>query len=91
MHVFWDNTFIIDRTGKEYKPDFYSKYSQVLGKAAAGEMFGEIGVLCHMPQPFTVRTTEISQILRLNKITLTNIIRANAEDGRIIMNNFYQV
>ncbi|KAM7505952.1 hypothetical protein LguiB_004856 [Lonicera macranthoides] len=66
------------------------EHDQVLGKAAAGEMFGEIGVLCHTPQPFTVRTTEISQILRLNKTTLMNIIRANAEDGRIIMNNFYQ-
>ncbi|KAM7489016.1 hypothetical protein LguiB_026500 [Lonicera macranthoides] len=32
------------------------EHNQVLKKAAAGEMFGEIGVLCHMPQPFTVRT-----------------------------------
>ncbi|RWR81358.1 potassium channel KAT1 [Cinnamomum micranthum f. kanehirae] len=29
------------------------------GKATAGEMFGEIGVLCHRPQPFTARTSEL--------------------------------
>lgn len=65
-------------------------HEQVLGKAISGEMFGEIGVLCHRPQPFTVRTTEISQILRLNRTALMNIIQANPEDGHIIMNNFYQ-
>ncbi|XP_077251000.1 potassium channel KAT3-like isoform X2 [Tasmannia lanceolata] len=63
---------------------------KVAGTAVAGEMFGEIGVLCHRPQPFTVRTRDLSQILRLNRISLVNIIKANMNDGRIIMNNFYQ-
>ena len=54
-------------------------------------MFGEVGVLCHMPQPFTVRTTELSQILRLSGATLMNIIRENTQDGAIIMNNLFQV
>ncbi|KAK3022724.1 hypothetical protein RJ639_046391 [Escallonia herrerae] len=62
---------------------------QVLGRAIAGDMFGEIGVLCHRPQPFTVRTTQISQILHLNRTTLMNIIKSNAEDGRIMINNLY--
>ncbi|KAK4710821.1 hypothetical protein R3W88_005334 [Solanum pinnatisectum] len=60
---------------------------QIIGKAVAGEIFGEIGVLCGRPQPFAVRTTEISQILRLNRTSLMNILRANPEDERIIMNN----
>ncbi|XP_028108028.1 potassium channel KAT1-like isoform X2 [Camellia sinensis] len=62
----------------------------VLGKAIAGDMFGEIGVLCYRPQPFTVRTTEISQILRMSRITLMNIIQENKEDGDIIMNNLFK-
>ncbi|XP_019056062.1 PREDICTED: potassium channel KAT2 [Nelumbo nucifera] len=66
-------------------------HEQVLGKAIAGEMFGEIGVLCHRPQPFTVRTTELSQILQLNRSSLMNIIEANKEDGSIIMSNLFQV
>ncbi|XXG67707.1 hypothetical protein AAC387_Pa06g0984 [Persea americana] len=60
------------------------------GKATAGEMFGEIGVLCHRPQPFTARTRELCQILRLNRTPLMNIIQANTEDGSIIISNFLQ-
>ncbi|KAJ4703853.1 Potassium channel like [Melia azedarach] len=63
---------------------------QVLGKAVAGDTFGEIGVLCYRPQPFTVRTTELSQILRLNRTSLMNTIQANMEDGRIVMNNLFK-
>lgn len=63
---------------------------QVLRKAIPGDVFGELGVLCHRPQPFTARTTEISQILRLSGPALMGIIQANAEEGQIIMNNFYQ-
>ncbi|PON72610.1 Voltage dependent potassium channel [Parasponia andersonii] len=72
--------------------DFISKIDgqdQVLGKANAGDTFGEIGVLCYRPQPFTVRTTELSQILRLSITPLMNIIQANTEGGHIIMNNFF--
>lgn len=64
---------------------------QDLGKAVAGDSFGEFGVLCYQPQPFSVRTIEISQILRLNRTSLMNAIQASAEDGRIIMNNLFQV
>ncbi|GMP71898.1 hypothetical protein CsSME_00030142 [Camellia sinensis var. sinensis] len=66
-------------------------HDQAIGKAVAGDVFGEIGVLCHMPQPFTVQTTEISQILRLNGSILMNIIQANTEDGHIIMTNLFKV
>ncbi|GFP88588.1 potassium channel kat1, partial [Phtheirospermum japonicum] len=54
-------------------------------------LFGEIGVLFGKPQPFVVRTTEISQILRLNKTTFLNFLQANPEDERIVMNNLFLV
>ncbi|KAG8385292.1 hypothetical protein BUALT_Bualt03G0026800 [Buddleja alternifolia] len=72
--------------------DFIAKINgqeQIVGKASIGEMFGEIGVLCGKPQPFGVRTTEVSQILRLNKTTFLDILRANPEDERIVMNNLF--
>lgn len=65
-------------------------HEQVIRKVLTGELFGEIGVLCHRPQPYTARTTEISQILRLNRNALMNIIHENSDDGRTIMNNLYQ-
>ncbi|KAI3921852.1 hypothetical protein MKX01_005541 [Papaver californicum] len=64
--------------------------AKVHGRAVAGDIFGEIGVLCYKPQPFAVRTTKLSQILSLNRTSLTNIIQANKEDGVIIMNNLSQ-
>jgi len=48
-------------------------------------------VLCYTPQPFTVRTTELSQILRISKKSLMSAMRAHVEDGRVIMNNLFMV
>ncbi|XP_073158750.1 potassium channel KAT3 [Henckelia pumila] len=64
---------------------------QILGKASTGEMFGEIGILYNTTQPFGVRTTEVSQILRLNRTTFINILRANPVDESIIMNNLFRL
>nr|AAL25648.1 inward-rectifying K+ channel [Eucalyptus camaldulensis] len=63
---------------------------QPVGEAKSGDICGEIGVLCYRPQLFTVRTKRLSQLLRLNRTTLFNIIQSNVEDGTIIMNNLLQ-
>uniref|UniRef100_M4DWW6 Potassium channel n=1 Tax=Brassica campestris TaxID=3711 RepID=M4DWW6_BRACM len=63
--------------------------NQIQGKAVVGDAFGEIGVLCYTPQPFTVSTTELSQILRVHKRSLISAMRAHIEDGRIIINNLF--
>lgn len=64
-------------------------HEQVVGKATSGDTLGEIGVLCHRPQPHTVRTTELSQILRLRRDSLVATIQTNKEDEQIIMNNIF--
>ncbi|TYH71126.1 hypothetical protein ES332_D05G163000v1 [Gossypium tomentosum] len=61
----------------------------VTEKVAAGDMFGEVGVLCCRPQPYTARTTELCQILRLNGTSLMNILQINIEEGRVMMRNLY--
>lgn len=66
-------------------------HDQIQGKAVIGDTFGEIGVLCYRPQPFTVRTTELSQILRISRTSLMSAMHAHAEDGRVIMNNLFMV
>ncbi|CAD5165552.1 unnamed protein product [Musa acuminata subsp. malaccensis] len=63
---------------------------KVHGSVTAGEIVGEIAVLCHMPQPFTVRTTELTQILRLNRTILFNIIHKSKQDATIVMSNLLQ-
>lgn len=57
----------------------------------AGDIVGEIGVLCYRPQLFTVRTKRLCQLLRMNRTNFLNIIQANVGDGTIIMNNLLQV
>lgn len=66
-------------------------HDQILKKATAGDTFGEIGVLYCTPQPFTVRTTELSQILRLSRISLMNSLHAYPEAAQIIMKNIFTV
>lgn len=76
---------------KYIRLNLFFVHKQIIGKTVAGESFGEIGVLLGRPQPYAVRTTEISQILCLSRKTLLNILRDNPEDERIIMRNLVQV
>ncbi|XP_020098684.1 potassium channel AKT1-like [Ananas comosus] len=63
---------------------------QIIGVARAGDVVGEIGVLCYRPQLFTVRTKSLCQLLRLNRTTFLSIVQSNVGDGTIIMNNLLQ-
>ncbi|XP_014490211.1 potassium channel KAT1 [Vigna radiata var. radiata] len=62
---------------------------KILKKANAEDIFGEIGVLYCRPQPFTVRTTELSQILRLSRTSLMNSLHGYPEAAQIIMKNLF--
>ncbi|ESQ39768.1 hypothetical protein EUTSA_v10001169mg [Eutrema salsugineum] len=64
-------------------------HDQIQGKAVIGNTFGEIRVLCYRPQPFTVRITELSQILRISKTFLMSAMHAHSKDGRVIMKNLF--
>jgi len=63
----------------------------VYEKVEEGDMFGEVGALCDIPQPFTSRNTTLSQLLRIRKIRLTEIMQEHREDSNILMNNLFQV
>ncbi|KAK4435797.1 Potassium channel AKT1 [Sesamum alatum] len=62
----------------------------VVGELTTGDVCGEVGVLCYRPQVFTVRSKRLSQLLRLNRNALMNILQANIGDGTIIMNNLLE-
>ncbi|XP_037455409.1 potassium channel KAT1-like isoform X1 [Triticum dicoccoides] len=63
---------------------------QVYAKVTNGDMFGEVGALCNIPQPFTFRTAELSQLLRISRIRLREAIQNHREDSDILMNNLFQ-
>lgn len=54
-------------------------------------MFGEIGVIFNIPQPFTVRTKRLSQVIRISHNHFKQLVQPLSEDGKIIISNFIQV
>ncbi|XP_061963735.1 potassium channel KAT3-like [Populus nigra] len=64
---------------------------QVLSKLVSSDMAGEIGVVFNIPQPFTVRTRRLSQVIRLSHHHLKQMAQPHSEDGKKIIFNFIQV
>ncbi|KAA0062380.1 hypothetical protein IC582_021448 [Cucumis melo] len=52
--------------------------------------FGEISILCNIPQPYTVRVCELCRLLRIDKQSFTNILDIYFYDGRKILNNLLE-
>ncbi|KAG6777349.1 hypothetical protein POTOM_017170 [Populus tomentosa] len=52
--------------------------------------FGEISILCNIPQPYTVRVCELCRLLRIDKQSLSNILEIYFYDGRRILNNLLE-
>ncbi|KAG8662537.1 hypothetical protein MANES_01G120800v8 [Manihot esculenta] len=52
--------------------------------------FGEISILCNIPQPYTIRVCELSRLLRLDKQSFSNILEIYFYDGRKILNNILE-
>ncbi|KAG4402628.1 hypothetical protein GLYMA_02G243400v4 [Glycine max] len=52
--------------------------------------FGEISILCNIPQPYTVRVCELGRLLRLDKQSFTNILDIYFYDGRKVLYNLLE-
>ncbi|KAK8960066.1 Potassium channel KOR1 [Platanthera guangdongensis] len=52
--------------------------------------FGEIAILCNIPQPFTVRVCELCRLLRLDKRSFTNILEIYFVDARVVLSNLLE-
>ncbi|KAF2304503.1 hypothetical protein GH714_032810 [Hevea brasiliensis] len=84
----------------DVKPEIYFKLQDVLtykngterflSKLGAADMAGEIGVIFNIPQPFTVRTKRLSQVIRISHHHFKHMVQPQSEDGKIIISNFLQ-
>lgn len=54
-------------------------------------MAGEIAVLLNIPQPFTMRTRRLSQVIRMSHHHFKEILQPNSEDGKTLLSNFIEV
>lgn len=53
--------------------------------------FGEVSILCNIPQPYTIRVCELSRLLRIDKQSFSNIVDIYFHDGRRILTNLLEV
>ncbi|KAE8654584.1 hypothetical protein F3Y22_tig00117048pilonHSYRG00888 [Hibiscus syriacus] len=49
------------------------------------DMAGEIGVIFNIPQPFTVRTKRLSQVIRISHHHFKTMLQSGSEDGNIML------
>jgi len=53
--------------------------------------FGEISILCNIPQPHTVRVRELCRVLRIDKQSFSNILDIYFYDGKKVLDNLLEV
>ncbi|GMH30230.1 hypothetical protein Nepgr_032073 [Nepenthes gracilis] len=53
--------------------------------------FGEISILCNLPQLYIVRVCELCRLIRIDKESLKNILEIYFHDGRKVFNNILEV
>lgn len=63
----------------------------MLAKLGPGDMAGEIGVVFNIPQPFTVRTRRLSQVIRIGHHQFKEMIQSDIDDAKMIITNFMTV
>ncbi|KAL5729315.1 hypothetical protein ACHQM5_002286 [Ranunculus cassubicifolius] len=63
---------------------------QFLSKLGPADMAGEIGVIFNVPQPFTVRSRRLSQVIRISHQHFKEHVEPHVADGITILNNFKQ-
>ncbi|VVA15002.1 PREDICTED: potassium channel [Prunus dulcis] len=63
---------------------------QFLSKLGSADLVGEIGVFFNTPQPFTVRTKKLSQVIRISHHHFKEMVQPQNEDGMIMIKNFIQ-
>ncbi|CAL9087639.1 unnamed protein product [Musa textilis] len=63
------------------------KFLSTLGPA---DLVGEIGVIFNIPQPFTVRSKRLSQVVRISHRHFMQIVQPYNADGKRVLSNFMQ-
>nr|GMD41394.1 potassium channel KAT3-like [Ipomoea batatas] len=64
---------------------------EFLSKLGPPEMAGELGVIFNIPQPFTVRSKRLSQVIRISHHHFEQLLQPLSDDGKKILSNFRQV
>ncbi|KAL0917933.1 hypothetical protein M5K25_013042 [Dendrobium thyrsiflorum] len=64
---------------------------KILSAIGPADMAGEIGVILNIPQPFTIRSKSISQVVRIGHSHFRQVVELHIAEGKTILSNFLQV
>ncbi|KAF3788037.1 Potassium channel [Nymphaea thermarum] len=59
----------------------------IIGRLEPYSVFGEVAVLCNIPQPFTIRVCELSRLLLIEKQAFSSILQLYYTDGQQVLRN----
>ncbi|XP_028551309.1 potassium channel KAT4 [Dendrobium catenatum] len=63
---------------------------KILSALRPADMAGEIGVILNIPQPFTIRSKSISQVVRIGHSHFRQVVELHIAEGKTILSNFLQ-
>nr|GMC62447.1 potassium channel SKOR-like [Ipomoea batatas] len=63
---------------------------ETVARLEPNSSFGEVSILCNIPQPYTVRVCELCRLLRIDKQSFSNILDIFFHDGRRILDNLLE-
>ncbi|KAL2252506.1 UNVERIFIED_CONTAM: Potassium channel SKOR [Sesamum indicum] len=56
----------------------------------SNSVFGEISIICNIPQPYTVRVRDLCRLLRIDKQSFSNILEVYFHDARKVFTNLLE-
>ncbi|XP_039820792.1 potassium channel KOR2-like isoform X2 [Panicum virgatum] len=60
---------------------------EIISELLPYDIVGDVAVVCNVPQPHTVRVSELCSVLRIEKQSLTSILQIYFKDSRQILSN----
>ncbi|ERM99785.1 hypothetical protein AMTRI_Chr11g102180 [Amborella trichopoda] len=82
-----DQIYIVSYGSLEEVVTGEDRSEKVIARLGPNSIFGEVAVLCNIPQPYTVRVCELCRLLRMEKQSLTSILQLYFKDNSQILNN----
>ena len=64
---------------------------EIISELLPYDIVGDVSVVCNVPQPHTVRVSELCSVLRIEKQSLTSILQIYFKDSRQILSNLLKV
>ncbi|GJN02817.1 hypothetical protein PR202_ga20203 [Eleusine coracana subsp. coracana] len=63
---------------------------EIISELLPYDIVGDVAVVCNIPQPYTVRVSELCSLLRIDKQSLTSILQIYVKDSRQILSNLLE-